>query len=117
MKKELTCIVCPNGCTLSVDIEDGKVTAVTGNECRRGDKYAREEVIAPKRVITAVIPVNGGITAVTSVKTSCAVPKEKINAVMTEINKIRLNAPVAIGEVAARHIAGTDADVVITRGA
>ena len=45
MNREITCIVCPNGCTLNIDFEknaDGKiaVTSVSGNLCPRGRDYA-----------------------------------------------------------------------------
>ena len=39
--RELTCIGCPMGCQLRATLEDGVVTAVTGNTCPRGDAYAR----------------------------------------------------------------------------
>ena len=31
--------------------------AVTGNKCAKGESYAREEVLAPKRVVTATVEV------------------------------------------------------------
>lgn len=46
-KRELTCIGCPMGCPLTVELENGAVTAVYGNTCPRGDAYARKEVTAP----------------------------------------------------------------------
>ena len=46
-KRELTCIGCPMGCPLTVEIEDGNVVSVTGNTCKRGDVYARKEVTNP----------------------------------------------------------------------
>src|SRR5512145_1713828 len=51
--RELTCIVCPIGCRLSVeDAADGELQ-VTGNRCPRGAVYAVEEIRSPKRVVTA----------------------------------------------------------------
>ncbi len=51
--RELTCIVCPIGCRLSVeDAADGELQ-VTGNRCPRGAAYAVEEIRSPKRVVTA----------------------------------------------------------------
>ena len=43
--RELTCIGCPMGCQLRATLEDGVVTAVTGNTCPRGDAYARKECV------------------------------------------------------------------------
>ena len=36
MKREFTCIVCPNGCRLHTEVENGAVTSVTGNRCPKG---------------------------------------------------------------------------------
>ena len=44
--KELTCIECPLGCHIEVDLEyDNKVAAVRGNSCPRGKAYAESEVV------------------------------------------------------------------------
>lgn len=34
-QRQLTCIGCPMGCQLTATIENGVVTAVTGNTCKR----------------------------------------------------------------------------------
>ena len=74
----LTCIRCPKGCQVTVTLEGGQVTAVTGNGCPRGDAYARKEVTDPTRVVTTVVPVSGSAVArMVSVKTAGDVPKAK----------------------------------------
>ena len=40
MKKTLTCIECPIGCTIEVELQDGNVISVQGNGCPRGRLYA-----------------------------------------------------------------------------
>ncbi len=50
---ELTCIVCPKGCRLRVDDENGY--KVTGNVCARGEAYGREEALDPKRTVTSTV--------------------------------------------------------------
>ena len=35
--RHLTCISCPMGCPITVEMEDGQVVSVTGNTCKRGD--------------------------------------------------------------------------------
>ena len=54
-KRDLTCIGCPLGCQITVTMENGEVTDVKGNTCPRGDKYAREEVTNPTRVVTSIV--------------------------------------------------------------
>ena len=31
MKKQFTCIVCPNGCEIEAEVENGQVISVTGH--------------------------------------------------------------------------------------
>ena len=70
--RKLTCIRCPRGCTVTVTLaDDGTITSVTGNSCMRGDKYARDEVTHPVRVVTTTVPVVGSATEkMVSVKTA-----------------------------------------------
>ena len=73
-KRELTCIGCPMGCPLTVELENGAVTAVYGNTCPRGDAYARKEVSAPTRIVTTTVRVTGGVLAAVSCKTRTDIP-------------------------------------------
>ena len=47
--RELTCIRCPIGCHITVEMENGEVRSVTGNSCPRGEEYASNEVTHPVR--------------------------------------------------------------------
>ena len=113
--RELTCINCPMGCQLSVSLEDGAVTGVAGNTCPKGDAYARKEVTAPTRVVTSIVPVEGGEIAMASVKTASDIPKDKIFDIMAEIHRVKLEAPVAIGDVVIENAAGTGVNVIATK--
>ncbi len=112
--KELTCICCPIGCSITVEMDGKEVKSVSGNNCPRGDAYARKELTAPSRIVTSTVKVTGGDRPVVSVKTASDVPKEKIMDVIREISKVELQAPVHIGDVVVPHVAGTDADIVAT---
>lgn len=114
-RRELTCIGCPMGCQITVILQDGVVTEVSGNTCKIGDAYAREEVLAPKRTVTSIVKVSGGELPVVSVKTKESVPKEKMFAIMEELKGINVEAPVAIGQVLIENVAGTNVAVVATR--
>ena len=50
---ELTCIVCPKGCRLNVDEENGFL--VTGYGCSRGKEYGHKELTAPTRTLTSIV--------------------------------------------------------------
>ena len=92
--RNLTCIGCPLGCAVQVDIENGAILNVTGNTCKRGDDYARKEVTHPTRIVTSTVRVTGGDPAMVSVKTEHDIPKEKIMDIMRCINEIQVQAPV-----------------------
>ncbi len=86
MKKELTCIVCPMGCQLKIEVENGKVNSVSGNTCKRGENYAITEMTNPTRVITTTVRTKSG--EIVSVKTDGQVRKDKIFDYMKVINNI-----------------------------
>ena len=112
----LTCIRCPKGCQVTVALEGGRVTAVTGNGCPRGDAYARKEVTDPTRVVTTVGPLSGsGVARMVSVKTAGDVPKAKVLDVVRALSGVRLAAPVHIGDVVLADVCGTGVDVVATK--
>ena len=112
---ELTCICCPVGCVLRAEIDGNEVRSVSGNGCKRGIEYARQECISPVRVITGSVPVEGGALARVSVKTETAVAKESIFAVMEAVHSIAISAPVKIGDVICENIAGTGVRLIATR--
>ena len=109
--KELTCIVCPRGCRLTIDDN----LNVTGNFCPRGAQYAKDELTNPKRMITSFVRVKNRKDTVVSVKTSSSVPKGMIFDVMNEISKIGVDAPTHIGDVVIKNVLGTGADIIITK--
>ncbi|MBN1775681.1 MAG: DUF1667 domain-containing protein [Clostridiales bacterium] len=139
---ELTCIVCPKGCRLRVDENDGY--KVTGNACPRGAAYGREEALDPKRVVTSTVrilferdaesvdsvrpdlpaplplvsyfdPDLPHIEARLPVKTSVPIPKAKIADVMNAVHAVTVRGPYDIGDVIIKNVAETGADLIATR--
>ena len=111
----LTCIRCPRGCRVRVGLgADGSVLSVRGNACPRGDSYARSEVAAPVRTVTTTVPVEGGTRRRVAVKTAREVPRGAVLDVVRALAGVRAVAPVEIGDVVARDVAGTGVDVVAT---
>lgn len=108
-KRELTCIMCPLGCQLTVTIDGDNIT-VTGNNCKRGEIFGKEEVTYPMRIVTSSVKTEKGVRAC---KTSKPVPKSMIFDVMKEIEKLRLKS-VKFGEVVIKNVLNTGADIVIT---
>ena len=84
MTKELTCIECPKGCRITVELIDGEVKSVKGNDCPRGKKYAESEVVCPMRVLTTTVRCSSG--EMVSVKTDKPVKKAELFELMEKIN-------------------------------
>jgi len=122
--RNLTCIVCPIGCSLETEedaaSQDG--LSVTGNRCPRGAVYAREEIRAPKRVVTATCRIkeeaglnDAGAIKRVPVKSATPCPREKIPALLDDIYKTTVSLPVKTGDVVIAHWNGGEIDIVATR--
>ena len=114
-KKELICIGCPMGCSITVTMEKGNIVNIQGYTCPKGKAYAEKEVTNPTRIVTSTVKVSGGEREFTSVKTREDIPKDQIFNVMREINQIQALAPIAIGDVLLKDVAGTGVDIVATK--
>lgn len=111
--KTITCIGCPMGCRLSVQLEDGKAVSVDGAACGRGAVYARQECVCPTRMVTTLVRVRGRREPL-SVKTARPVPKEKIFDCLARIHEAEVVPPVRLGDVVVKNVCGTGVDVVAT---
>lgn len=114
-KRTLTCIGCPLGCAVTVELDNGEIIRVTGNTCKRGDDYARKEVTHPMRVVTSTVRVTGGELPVVSVKTGQDIPKEKIMDIMDSLANISVSAPVRIGDIILENVAQTGVNIIATK--
>lgn len=115
MEIKLTCIACPMGCPLSVEMDGDKVVSVTGNTCPRGKVYGEKEVTNPTRIVTSTVKVSGGESVMVSVKTKNDIPKGKIFDVVKALKDVEIPAPVKIGDVVIADVAGTGVDIVATK--
>lgn len=117
-KKELTCIGCPMGCPLTVEMEGSEVKQVTGYTCKRGKVYAEKEVTNPTRIVTSTVRVTGSaITRMVSVKTREDIPKDRIFACVEALKDITVEAPIHIGDVILKNVAQTGVDIIATKNA
>jgi CxxC motif-containing protein len=114
-KRSMTCIVCPVGCRLTATIDNGKVIAVEGNKCRRGEKYAIEEITNPTRTLTTTVRVDGGEYPLVPVKTSAPIPKPDLLKAMEIVKTLRVNAPVKLGDVIVKDFIAPGVDLVACR--
>lgn len=110
---ELTCIVCPKGCRLKVDEENG--FAVTGASCPRGVAYGKKELTAPTRTVTSTVAIEGALHSRLPVKTSAEVDRALVRKVVSALKKVRVTAPVKTGDVVLPDVLGTGVNVVASK--
>ena len=115
MLKNYICIVCPNSCEITAEVENSEILSLTGATCNRGQEYVRQELTNPVRNIASSVLLENGVLPLASVRLSKPIPKDKIFNVMDKIKEIRLNAPVAIGQIVIGNVLGLDSDVIITK--
>ncbi|MEE9307816.1 MAG: DUF1667 domain-containing protein [Spirochaetia bacterium] len=115
MERKMVCISCPLGCRLTVTWEDENDIAVKGNKCAKGESYAQEEILAPKRVVTATVRAATGSARRLPVKTNLPMLKGYIPALLNRIYKLELRPPIVRGQVLLKNIEGTGVDLVATR--
>ena len=114
IKKNMTCIICPMGCSLDItfDEETNSVVKVTDNGCPRGPKYAEKELINPTRTLTSTIKVENGTLAVVPVKSAGELPRDSLLQYMEVIRRTEVSAPVRLGDVLIRDILGSGVNIV-----
>ncbi|MFN3534405.1 MAG: DUF1667 domain-containing protein [Desulfatiglandales bacterium] len=119
MKRELVCVICPNGCELEVEYlkegENFELQSVKGQLCKKGPKWAEGEIKEPQRTISTSVLVEGGELPLVSVRTTSPVPLDSIFDLMKEIKKIRLQAPVRSGQVVLKNPKGIKTLVIATK--
>ncbi|MDO4380078.1 MAG: DUF1667 domain-containing protein [Clostridia bacterium] len=111
--KKLVCIVCPNSCELSIE-ETSDGINVSGNKCKRGIKFATDEMTAPKRTISSVVKTAFKEAPVLPVRVSDEIPKERIFDVMNEINHVTVKKKLKRGDVVIKNVLSLGVDVIAT---
>ena len=112
MKRDMICIICPRGCSLTAEITENGVQ-VSGNACPKGEEYAINECTNPVRTVTATVRVSNRYNTMASVKTVTPVAKDKMMDVMAALREIQIQAPVKIGDIILKDVCGSD--IVITK--
>ena len=114
--KEYTCIGCPIGCPLQLIHKGSKITEISGYECDRGAKYAKQEFTDPRRGLSTTVEVAGSRWKRLPVKVTGPVEKGRILEVARKIHELHVEAPVKLGQVLLKDLMGEKGiDVVACR--
>lgn len=94
----ITCIVCPNGCRLTVENEGGEIT-VNGALCKKGIEFAKTELTNPMRSLTTTVSTDFADFKQLPVKTNGEIPKDKMLEAMKIIKSVRVTERKRVGDV------------------
>jgi len=111
--KKITCIVCPNGCKLTI-IEENEELLVEGNKCKRGIEFGINEIKNPLRSIASTVNTIYKEMPRLPVRTDGLIPKSKIFNVMREISKVVITNHVDINEVIIENVLNTGVNIIST---
>ena len=112
--KDIRCIVCPTGCLVHVENISGELI-IEGHSCKRGEEYAREEFIAPKRILTTTIRVENGFLLLVPVRSDNPIPKDKLRDALKEIAQILAKAPIKMGDILIENVVGLEINIIASR--
>ena len=97
-------------CHLKVDVENDY--AVTGNFCKRGVDYARNELQNPQRVVTSTVRTSSAATPRCPVRTNVTIPKGKMFDAVALLDGIVLDTPIKLGDVVVANLFDTGVDFI-----
>jgi CxxC motif-containing protein len=114
MSKEIICIECPVGCSLSVDRENCRVVRVQGNKCPKGEVYAVSEIENPTRILTSSVLSHGLALKMVPVRTDKPIPKGRLTEAMQAVKRVRLKKNVRAGEIIVRNFLNLGVNLIST---
>ena len=114
-KRHFTCVICPIGCEIDVQVENDEVVSMKGNKCTKSEEFVRQELKEPMRVLTTTVRIQGAKWSMLPVRSDKAIPRRLFFQAMEQLADVELEAPVNVADVIVKDIAGTGAGIVATR--
>jgi len=112
--KDIRCIICPTGCLVHVENVNGELI-IEGHSCKRGEVYAREEFVSPKRILTTTMRVEKGFLPLIPVRSDKPIPKDKLEETLKLIAKTQTKAPIKMGDTLIENVLGLDINIIASR--
>jgi len=114
-KKHFTCVTCPVGCEVDVEVKDDSIVSMKGNKCDKVKEFVLQELKEPMRVLTTIVRIKSAKYAMLPVRTDKLIPKRLFTQAIGELASIDLQAPVHMSDVIVKDVAGSGANIVATR--
>lgn len=86
---------------MTAEIQPDGSVVVSGNQCSRGAQYARDEMVDPRRVVTATCRTTSALHPRLPVRSREPCPRELIPSVLKRIYDLTVTPPVRVGDVLA----------------
>jgi CxxC motif-containing protein len=116
MERKFICIRCPQGCEVTTTLDGyGAVTDITGNSCKLGIEYVKQELIDPRRTLTTTVMVESGSHPLCPVWSEKPLPKDKVMAIAAALRSIKIKAPANINQIVLENALGTGINIVTSR--
>ncbi len=114
VKRKMRCIVCPEGCSLLVEYDKntGRPIMIEGHKCKRGIKFAEDEIKNPLRTLTTTVRISSKKAARLAVRSSIPVGRDKMLQIIKHVRQIEIKAPVNMGDIIIHDVLGTGADII-----
>ena len=114
--QQYTCIGCPIGCPLQLVHEGGDIMEISGYECDRGAKYAKQEFTDPRRELSTTVEISGARWKRLPVKVTGPVEKGRVMEAARKIHRLKVKAPIKLGQVLIKDFMGEKGiDVIACR--
>ena len=114
-KKHFTCVTCPVGCEVDVEVQDSSILSMKGNRCDKVKEFVLQELKEPMRVLTTTVRIEGAKYAMLPVRTDKTIPKRLFKQAIEMLADINLQAPVHMSDVIVKDVAGSGANIIATR--
>lgn len=113
----LTCIICPLGCSIDMKVENGEIIDIGGNDCKRGIDFAKTEFYNPQRMVTTMVTLNEGEYPFLPVISESEIPKKNLKDCIRLLQSIKVKAPIKMGDIVIENILGTGINIIAAKTA
>jgi CxxC motif-containing protein len=111
--KNFICIRCPRGCEIATSLDgQGSIMEISGNVCKLGEDYVKNELTDPRRILTTTVRVKNGNHPLVPVWTEKPIPKDKIFDLASELRKKTLQAPMKAGQIVLENVFGLGINII-----
>ena len=73
-KRHFTCVICPIGCEIDVELANGDVVSMEGNKCAKSEEFVLQELREPMRTLTTTVQISGARWPMLPVRTDGPIP-------------------------------------------